>query len=55
MDNIKNGIESAYKELGNNEENWKNCAKAIMTTDTFHKYISSSFKIHGVKQDITIT
>jgi len=47
MDTIKTGIEMLCPELGNSDEDGKNAAESIMTTDTFSKEIAVEFEIQG--------
>jgi len=47
IDTIKTGIEMLCPELGNSDENGKNAAEAIMTTDTFSKEIAVKFEVQG--------
>ncbi|MDD3014748.1 MAG: bifunctional ornithine acetyltransferase/N-acetylglutamate synthase [Candidatus Gastranaerophilales bacterium] len=47
MDTIKTGIEMLCLDLGNSDEDGKNAAEAIMTTDTFTKEITVEFEIQG--------
>ncbi|MDW7673301.1 MAG: bifunctional ornithine acetyltransferase/N-acetylglutamate synthase, partial [Bacillota bacterium] len=45
MDNVRQGIETAAAEL--KDDGGANAAKAIMTTDTFSKEITTSFQLAG--------
>lgn len=53
MDKIKNGIDNITKNIGSDHEHWLNCAKGIMTTDTFPKLISRNFEINGINYSIS--
>lgn len=53
LDKIKNGINEIPQKIGSSHEDWLNCAKGIMTTDTFPKLISRSFQIDGVDYSIS--
>ncbi|GMM45714.1 glutamate N-acetyltransferase [Pichia kluyveri] len=52
MDKIKNGIDQIVTQLDSNHEHWLNCAKGIMTTDTFPKLISKSFQYNNITYNI---
>lgn len=53
VEKIKAGIDNIVHELGSDHEHWLNCAKGIMTTDTFPKLISRSFTHNGVTYSIS--
>ncbi|KAG0674843.1 hypothetical protein C6P42_002042 [Pichia californica] len=53
MDKIKNGIDNIINNINSNHEDWLNCAKGIMTTDTFPKLISRNFKINNINYSIS--
>ena len=46
---ILDGIPKAHSELGSSHDSWMKTAKAIMTTDTFPKLMSTSFTLPGSK------
>lgn len=45
MDKIKSGIDNIVNKIDSNHDHWLNCAKGIMTTDTFPKLISRKIEI----------
>ncbi|GMM28267.1 glutamate N-acetyltransferase [Martiniozyma asiatica (nom. inval.)] len=50
MDKILTGITELYSaegKLGSSHDHWLNCAKGIMTTDTFPKLVSKTFIVNG--------
>ena len=47
MDKIVRGVEALKNAVGTKSIDEKNAAQAIMTTDTYPKYISKKFKING--------
>ncbi|KAH9821584.1 arginine biosynthesis protein ArgJ [Melampsora americana] len=47
MRRVLGGIESSFKTLGNSFEAWLSTAQAFMTTDTFPKLITHTFKSGG--------
>ncbi|KAH3669482.1 hypothetical protein OGAPHI_001603 [Ogataea philodendri] len=50
IDKITKGItELTSSKLGSSHNHWLECAKGIMTTDTFPKLVSKSFEFDGVK------
>lgn len=53
VDKIKAGIDDIVGKIGSDHEHWLNCAKGIMTTDTFPKLISRSFEHNGVQYSIS--
>jgi glutamate N-acetyltransferase/amino-acid N-acetyltransferase len=53
MDKIKFGIDNIINKIGSNHEDWLNCAKGIMTTDTFPKLISKSFEFNNITYSIS--
>lgn len=53
VDKIKAGIDNIVHELGSDHEHWLDCAKGIMTTDTFPKLISRSFTHNGIEYSIS--
>jgi glutamate N-acetyltransferase/amino-acid N-acetyltransferase len=50
---IKAGIDDIVTKVGSTHNDWLNCAKGIMTTDTFPKLISRSFEVNGVTYSIS--
>lgn len=52
VDKIKTGIDRIVNEVGSTHNHWLDCAKGIMTTDTFPKLISRSFTHKGVEYSI---
>lgn len=53
MDKIRAGIDEIKGQLGSTHEDWLNCAKGIMTTDTFPKLLSRHFEYNGVEYSIS--
>lgn len=53
MPQIRSGIEAISLQLGQSEQDFNNCAEAILTTDTFTKTISRTIVIN--QQSVTIT
>lgn len=53
IDKIKSGVDNIVHELGSDHDHWLNCAKGIMTTDTFPKLISRSFSYNGIDYSIS--
>ncbi|RMZ74996.1 hypothetical protein DV737_g5547, partial [Chaetothyriales sp. CBS 132003] len=49
IDKIVSGIPRAYAELGASHDSWLRTAKAIMTTDTFPKLVSTTFTLPSTK------
>ncbi|RMZ91442.1 hypothetical protein DV736_g1343, partial [Chaetothyriales sp. CBS 134916] len=49
IDKILSGIPRAHAELGGSHESWLRAARAIMTTDTFPKLVSTTFTLPSTK------
>lgn len=52
MNKVLPGIEELIQsdsKLGSSHDHWLNCAKGIMTTDTFPKLVSKTFQANGVE------
>ncbi|PRT53697.1 Arginine biosynthesis bifunctional protein ArgJ, mitochondrial [Wickerhamiella sorbophila] len=52
IDKILTGIKSLVPAIGGTHDDWLDCAKGIMTTDTFPKLVSASFEASGQKYNI---